>query len=307
MTESDKLIKDLQNLKIQGAINIAKTGLEAVSRIIAKKNYSELADIFFDYNFLKNKLINTRITEPLLENGLYYLEKHWPIEQALNGLKKGISRQINKYLGLINKSQVKIAENGWGLIKNQDKILTHCHSSLAENILIQAKKAGKNFSVYNTETRPLFQGRITAKNLIKRQINTTLVADSAAAFLISRFSGKDLMMDKVIIGADAIAWNGSVYNKIGSYGICLAAHHENVPVYVVTTLLKLDRDNVIKIENRSAKEIWPNAPKNLKIINYAFDLVPAEFIAGIICEFGVIKPSQVKGLVEKNYPWLMKK
>jgi len=303
----DKLTQDLKDIKIQGSSQIAKITLETLGQLILKKNYSESADIFFDYATLKNKLLRIRPTEPMLENGFYFLEKHWPKNQNLLSLKKEINKVIRKYLFLINRNQEKIIKFSNNLIKNQEKIFTHCHSSLVEKILTAAKKSGKFFSVYNTETRPLFQGRITAKNLIRNQIKTTLVADSAAGFLISHYSGRELMMDKVIIGADAIYWDGSVVNKIGSFGIGLAAYHEQVPLYITTTLLKLDRDNKIKIEIREKKEIWPQAPKKLKIINFAFDLVPAKFITGIICEFGIIRPSQVKDLVEKNYPWLLKK
>jgi len=305
--ELPSLINQVKSVKIQGASNIAKTILAEISKIISRKNYQEAGDLFFDFSSLKKKFLNLRPTEPLLENGFNYIEEVWPPATEVKILKKEITKLINKYLFLIKQNEIKIAKFGSQLIKNKERILTHCHSSLVENILIKTKKLNKKFTVYTTETRPLFQGRLTAKNLLKNQIPTLMVADSAASFLISRYSGKDLMMDKIIIGADALRHNGAVINKIGSFGIGLAAWHEKTPLYIATTLLKLDADNKIKIEQRSGKEIWPQAPKNLRIINYAFDQVPAEFITGIICEFGVIRPNQVKGLVEKNYPWLMKR
>ena len=101
-----------------------------------------------------------------------------------------------------------------------------------------------------------------------------MVADSSAAFLISHYSGRKLMMDKIILGADALLPDGTVINKIGSFGIGMVAYEERVPLYVATTLLKFHPKTWIKIEKRPSQEIWPEAPQKLKIINFAFDLIP---------------------------------
>jgi ribose 1,5-bisphosphate isomerase len=192
--------------------------------------------------------------------------------------------------------------HGKKIIKEEDDILTHCHSWLVEQILIKSKEDGKKIKVYNTETRPLFQGRITSQELLKAGISTTMVADSSAGFLLSHFSGKELMMDKVILGADAILSDGSIINKIGSFGIGVVAKEEGIPLYIASTLLKFHDKSWIKIEKRDPQELWPQAPVGLKIINFAFDRIPAEYITGgIICEEGIIKPNQAKMLAKKNY------
>jgi translation initiation factor 2B subunit (eIF-2B alpha/beta/delta family) len=130
-----------------------------------------------------------------------------------------------------------------------------------------------------------------------------MVVDSAAPFLISKESGRELMMDLVLIGCDTILPDGACFNKIGSFSIALSAHREKVPVYVAASLLKFSRE-WIPIEMRREKEIWPGAPKGLEILNFAFDLVPREFISGYITEFGIIKPEHIYRTVKQHYPWL---
>jgi methylthioribose-1-phosphate isomerase len=86
----------------------------------------------------------------------------------------------------------------------------------------------------------------------------------------------------------------------------MSARHSKIPVYIIGSLTKVDAGNNVKIERRSGKELRPDAPKGLEIINYAFDMVPAKFITGIITEYGIIKPKDIKKYVKKYYPRMMK-
>jgi len=301
------VFKEIKSLKIQGATAVAQAVILALREYGTKNKAENL--IIWNRNLRKaaDYLLSARPTEPMAQNGVKFifselkLAKPKNIKQAKNYLKKA----ANDFLILMEDAAQLIIPVGSSIIKNNDHVFTHCHSWLVEQILVTAKKSGKKFHVFNTETRPLFQGRITAKKLLKVGIKTTMVIDSSAGFLISQYSGKELMMDKIILGADAILENGSVINKIGSYGIAAAARHEKIPVYIAAPLLKFYPKSWIKIEERSPKEIWPEAPKKLKIINLAFDLVPAHWIAGIICEAGIIKPNKIRNLVKKIYPWIL--
>ncbi len=185
-------------------------------------------------------------------------------------------------------------------------IVTHCHSSSVVNILVEAHKQKKYIHVYNTETRPLYQGRKTSIDLAKAGVPDTMITDDAAPFFVDNVYESDIHIDMVIIGSDAIKMDGSVYNKIGSFSIALAARHSKIPVYVVGSLTKVDMENAVIIEKRSGKELRPEAPKGLEILNYAFDKVPAKFITGIITEHGIIKPKDIKKMVKKYYPWMIK-
>lgn len=235
------------------------------------------------------QLISTRPTEPLMQNCL-----------ALVKLKgKSVVKPL---LARLDDIKEEIVKNGLPLIKKGSTILTHCHSSTVVALFKMAKKKGFNFKVYLTETRPVLQGRITAKELTDAHINSTMITDSEAAFLVSRQDKTDV--DLVLLGADAITPDGGAVNKVGSYGIALAANEARVPVYIVAKLLKFAAGPV-EIEERSGNEVWKNKPSKLKILNPAFDKIPAELITGFVTEFGIIKPEKVKSVVKKNYPWIV--
>jgi methylthioribose-1-phosphate isomerase len=141
---------------------------------------------------------------------------------------------------------------------------------------------------------------------VKAGVPNTMIVDDSAPFFVDNMYESHIDIDMVIIGSDAIKMDGSVYNKIGSFSIALAAWHSKIPVYVVGSLTKIDTENTVKIEQRPGKEVRADAPKGLDIINYAFDMVPAKFITGIITEYGIIKPKDIKKVVKKQYPWMMK-
>jgi ribose 1,5-bisphosphate isomerase len=312
--EVQKVVKRIASLEIQGATNITKIVLDTLqeegNRLLKKSKTQFLSSI----RNSGRDLAEARPTEPLARNGvqfvLHYLENNKEgisVPQMAKLLKKA----CHLFLVLLKYHDGKIAEAGAPLVKSHMKVFTHCHSSTVEHIIIEAKKSEKTPHVFCTETRPLYQGRITAKKLLKEKVDVTMVVDSAAEFLISKTSGKELMMDIVFLGADSVTSGGSVINKVGSYGIAQVAKHEKIPVYVATSLLKTDPETFVSkyvgIELRDRKEVWPQGPKGLKIVNFAFDRIPSKFIKGIVCEFGVVKPRDIAYLVEKHYPWIFRK
>lgn len=301
-----QLVLDIKNLKIQGATNVCLATLE-ILKLVAKQNEKlPLNQFLKKTKSIAQKASLIRATEPMAQNAIKYifynLAQNYP--QNTNFALKLIYKYSKQFIKILNQNKKQLVKNGIKLINHDDKILTHCHSSSVEKILIASKN--KNIKVFNTETRPLFQGRITAQKLTQAGIDTTMLVDSAADFFISKHSGKNLMMDKVMIGCDSISWDGSVVNKIGSYGIGLSCKYNKVPLYIAGNLLKVDSDNIVNIEIREDSEVWKKRDKkNFDIINFAFDLVPAEFITGIICEFGILKSQDIKKTVLKNYPWLI--
>jgi len=311
MLKLQTTLEKIKKLQIQGANAIAMASLSLLEHE-NMETFENMGVKSLSIRYIKKMkqtvklLLQTRPTEPLNQNLLSFINYQLKLgkQLPLPELKTKIGEAIVYLKNLAENNQNRVISYGQSLIKNQNNIFTHCHSSSVEKILVKAKKSGKKFQVFNTETRPLFQGRKTAKNLLQEKIKVTMVADSAAGFLISDASGKDLMMDLVILGADAVLPNGSVINKIGSYGIASSAYLNKIPLYIACNLLKYDVDGIITIEIRAEEEIWPRKPKGLKIINFAFDKIPAKYIKGIITEFGIIKPVQVKATVKKHYPWL---
>ena len=252
----NKIVENIKKIKIQGARNIARAALYAYS--LSPTDSS------------KNKLIKARPTEPMLVNVLRNYE----------------SLGYKKTLEHFDEAQEKINKIVLKLIKNNSVIFTHCHSTNVINSLIYAKKHGKKFEVYNTETRPLFQGRKTAKELAKARIKITMFIDSA---LDDALSGKQgaRKPNIVFLGADALLKNG-VINKIGSELIAKIAKQIKIPVYIVADSWKFSK-NKIPLEQRNLKEVWDNAPKNIKIKNPAFEFVDKKYISGIVTESGFMK------------------
>ncbi len=298
--------QDIKELRVQGATDVARATLSALQEYgqrVAAEDRSEWQE---KMTAAAERLLSARPTEPLAQNGVQYL---WSVLESVKKLKlvrQSLEKAVDDFMLLIQDSKDLIATNGQNLIKENDKIFVHCHSSSVVNILRRAFNNGEEFEVFNSETRPLYQGRITAQELTEIGISVTMVVDSAVSYFISSQTGEEYDMDMFLIGADALLKDGSTYNKIGSYGMSLAAEHSEVPVYIAASLLKFYPAEKIEIEKRDPAEIWPEAPEKVNIINYAFDEVFQEGITGIITEAGVIKPEEVRKKAYSLYPWLKK-
>jgi len=196
----------------------------------------------------------------------------------------------------------RLSQLGAELIKDGFTILTHCNTgSLATagygtalGIIKAARKQGKKIDVIATETRPLLQGaRLTAWELIQENIPATLITDSMAGHFINQ--GK---VSCVIVGADRIAANGDVANKIGTYTLAVLAAENGIPFYVAaptsTIDLSLNSGAEIPIEERNPEEVTSIggvilAPQGIKAANPAFDVTPHRYITAIITEKGIVK------------------
>lgn len=196
-----------------------------------------------------------------------------------------------------------IGEHGASLIKPDARILTHCNTgalatggigTALASIYVAAER-GLRPQVFADETRPLLQGsRLTAWELHEAGIPVTILPDSAAASLM-----REKEIDLVIVGADRIAANGDVANKIGTYHLAIAARHHGIPFYVAAPSSTIDPEtasgDAILIEQRDPAELrrlgsTPTAPASVAAYNPAFDVTPALLISGIITERGVHRP-----------------
>jgi len=251
----NKILENIKSIKIQGARNIAKAALYAYSLNPTKHS--------------KEQLMKARPTEPMLVNVLNKIEKI-PYKKIISHFKE---------------AQDEINKNVFKIIKSGDVIFTHCHSTNVVQALIYAKKKAKKFQVYNTETRPLFQGRKTAKELKKAGIKVTTFIDSAAAIALEKKQGTR-KTNLVLFGADAILKSG-VINKIGSGMFSEIAKKNKIPVYIIADSWKYSPSSV-KIEERNFREIWKNAPKRIKIRNPAFEKINKNYIKSIVSELGIL-------------------
>ena len=276
----------IKGLEIQGAENIAIASAQTIKALAQKQSYKQLLNA-------KERLIRARPTEPCTHNTLNYV---------FSGTKEPIQIAENAYNAIkhLAQSKARIAELGSKQIRDGDTVFTHCHSSTVLDVLKMAKAKGKNFQVYNTETRPLYQGRAMAKELVSAGIKTTLFVDSAARIAIK---GSDIML----IGCDAITADAKVINKVGSEMFAEIAKRHGTDVFVCSDSWKFDPNSVfqgIKIEQRAAKEVWAEAPKQLKISNYAFERIDPDLITAIISELGILAPEVFVSQAIHEHNWI---
>jgi len=297
--------EQIKRLEVQGARSIAIAAIKAIETLAEQTKAKKKASFIDELKEAQALLSASRETEPLMRNAL-----HWIITQAqesktekIDELCKTVASNTRQFLADLESSRECTAEIGAKRILDGDVILTHCHSSTVTRLFAKAKKAGKNFKVICTETRPAFQGRITAKEMVDLGIETTFIVDSAARSFMAN-------VNIVLVGADAISSEGNVINKIGTSTIAVVANEAQKPFYVVSELLKFDPETLFgaheKIEQRKAEEVWMEGPKNLRIQNPAFDVTPNNYIHGIICEEGVIAPQSIIEVIHRRYPWVLK-
>lgn len=274
--EFKRICQDIKSLKIQGAEGIAKHALMALK---LKHDWVSV-----------RKLISLRPTEPCLRNCIKFATS-----------RGDVNRGVAETLAIMEDAKRKIIKFGANLIQKNDVVFTHCHSSTVVSILLEAKKQGKKFQVYNTETRPNFQGRITANELLKAKIPVTMFIDSSSTSALKK-------ADLFLFGVDAITAQGTVINKIGNKMMAEIAEKYDVPSYACSFSWKFDPKTALggieKLEKRNEKEVWPDKPKKLRISNIVFEEIPTHLIKGIITELGILEPGAFVTEFELRYPFL---
>jgi len=231
------------------------------------------------------------------------------VEHSVEAIKERLEEEAESILAEDIEINKKIGKNGAKLIPKAATILTHCNAgSLATGgfgtalgVIRAAREAGKSVSVIADETRPWLQGlRLTAFELMEDGIPVQVIVDSAAGYFMQ--AGK---IDLVITGADRIAANGDVVNKIGTYQLAVLAKENRVPFYVAAPISTIDLDvgsgDQIPVEERDPKEVSHFGkrmigPKGVKALNPAFDVTPARYVSAIITERGVIRPPFKNGI-----------
>jgi ribose 1,5-bisphosphate isomerase len=304
MAEAVRVTADsIRKLEVQGARNVAIAAIKALEALAEETSAKTRQEFMKELSEARATLFASRATEPLMRNAV-----RWIISQVessgkeqVTALAKVVSSSSSQFLEDLEASKARIAEIGAKRIRDNMVVFTHCHSSTVTSLLSKAKEDGKRFEVVCTETRPAFQGRITAKEMLALGVKTTFIVDSAARSFMRN-------ADIVVVGADAITSEGNVINKIGTGTIALLAHEARKPFYVVAELLKFDPATVSgdyeQIEERSPDEVWKDAPEKLIVRNPAFDVTRRDFIHGIICEEGIIPPHSIKEVMHRKHPWI---
>ena len=253
-------------------------------------------------------------TRPTAVNLSWALErmKHFAesnLDRSVLELKIGIEYEALAITQEDEKINQQMGQHGEPLLDDGARVLTHCNAGAlatagygtALGVIRAAVAAGKKISVIADETRPFLQGaRLTAWELQKENIPVTLICDNMAGYLMSKGE-----IDCVIVGADRIAANGDVANKIGTYTVAILAKEHNIPFYVaapVSTIdLSLSDGSLIPIEERDGREIThikdiQLAPEGISVRNPAFDVTPQRLVTAIITEHGVVAGDYLAGL-----------
>ncbi len=304
----------IKTMIVRGAPAIGATGAYGLAQATLEFRGNNFED-FKEHITKAEKLLKS--TRPTANDLFYAIDfckekilKNFDVENA----KIDAVKYANEYADWNAELCRQIGEHGNKLIKNNQNILTHCNAgalacvdfgtALAPIRIAHYNK--KNIFVYVDETRPRNQGSaLTAWELAQEKIDHAIIADNAAGFFM-----KNKKIDMAIVGADRIAMNGDVANKIGTYEKAVLAKENNVPFYVAAPLSTFDVNSKtgddIPIEERSDEELLyifgidenkkikkiRIAPENSSAKNPAFDVTPAKFITGIITEKGIIKPTR---------------
>ncbi|MDH5810795.1 MAG: ribose 1,5-bisphosphate isomerase [Candidatus Verstraetearchaeota archaeon] len=303
-----KLAEDIRTMRIRGAAQIGRAAAESLSIAAINIRADSPQEYMDQLDGAYKLLLNTRPTAVSLPNALRYV-----MHRVKTAFKRGMDvdelraltiRAAEDFKKSSQEAVRRISDIGAKRIRNGDLIMTHCNSSVAISILKEAKRQGKEFRVIATETRPRFQGRLTAKALSEAGIPVTLIVDSAARYFMPK-------VDKVIVGADVVTANGAVVNKIGTSQIALAAKEARVRVFVGAETYKFSPSTVlgelVEIEERPPEEVIPpeelSQMKGVTVANPAFDVTPPDFIDIIITERGIIPPQASVLILMEEFGW----
>jgi len=300
----ERMWRAIRVLSIRGAPALGIAAAMGLVLGLKTTDAQDSADLIADLREHKAYLETSRPTAVNLFWALQRLERV-AMENTDLGVTELRRRLLEEALAIQNEDRHicrQIGHNGADLIESGHTILTHCNAGAlatadygtALAVVYAAKEDGKEISVFADETRPLLQGaRLTTWELMQEGIPVTLICDNMAAQVM-----RESRIDAVIVGADRIAANGDVANKIGTYGLSILAKEHGVPFYVAaptsTIDMNLNTGDEIPIEQRDAQEVthWgehQTAPEGVDVYNPAFDVTPVDNITAIITEKGVYK------------------
>lgn len=292
----------ISTMEIRGAGRIAKAAAVALRDYAGSLKVDSMDEFTTRIENAAKLLVDTRPTAVSLPNAVRLTSRY--TSEDMEEARAEIINNAEKFIKQSDDALQKIGEIGARRIRDGDVIMTHCNSNAALSIITTAFEQGKNISVIATETRPRRQGLLTSKHLLDHGIPTTLIVDSAARYCMKE-------VDTVIVGADAIAVNGALVNKIGTSQLALAAHEARTNFLAAAETYKFSPNTIlgefIEIEERSIdeiidKETLAGLPK-LNVRNPAFDITPPEYIDLIITDVGAVPPGMAYTIIKEHLGW----
>ncbi len=299
------LAEAIRSLRIRGAPAL---GVAAAYGVVLGTQHSHNVDANKFIEIFDRAAREIGQTRPTARNLFWALERmrsvlRLSIQRGVKEAKRALLEEALRIHREDEEMCAAIGRHGASLVPDPATILTHCNTGAlatggegtAQSIITTAFALGKKVAVYVDETRPLLQGaRLTAWELQKKNIPVTLITDSTAAVVMARRH-----VDLVVVGADRIAANGDVANKVGTYSLAIIAREHGVPFYVAAPTSTIDsgiaHGQEITIEERSGEEVTSGfgkrtAPQGITVFSPAFDVTPNALINAIVTEKGILRP-----------------
>ncbi len=294
----------IKSMEIRGAGRIARAAALALAEHAESLGSTDITEFSGEMKRAADLMAGTRPTAVSLPNAVNIVMASMAHAKTVPEAKLAIGSKAREFVQSSNQAVERIGKIGARHIRDGDVILTHCNSEAALACLIEAKRSGKDFSVFATEVRPRNQGLLTIRVLNEAGIKTNFIVDSAVRSFIND-------IDLVITGADAVTVNGAVVNKIGTSQIALAAHEARTNFVVAAETYKFAPRTIlgelIEIEERPSGEVLPDdIAKSLPYVtvrNPVFDVTPAEYVDLIITESGAIPPQMAYIIIRDYLGW----
>ncbi len=295
----------IKRMEIRGAGRIARAAVKALDEHSASLGTPDLQDYLARMGDAAHILLETRPTAVSLPNAIrsvmsVFREQYPGVEDA----KSAFRERCRAFITASEQAVQRIGEIGARHIRDGDILLTHCNSEAALACILEARREGKQISVFATEVRPRNQGLLTIRTLDKAGIPTSFIVDSAARYFMNE-------VDLVVVGADAVSVNGAVVNKIGTSQIALAAREARTRVMVAAETYKFAPRTIlgeyIEIEERDPGEVLSPALyaelSHIRVRNPAFDVTPADYVDLIVTEAGAIPPQMAYIIIRDVLGW----
>ena len=296
-----KTAASIKNMEIRGAGRIARAAVESLADYARNLDVSDPETFKQEMQRAADILTATRPTAVSLPNAVRSVMRALDSFESVEAGRDAVLARAAEFVDHSEHAIERIAEIGARHISDGDVLMTHCNSEAALSCILEAHRQGKEIEVYATEVRPRGQGLITIRTLNDAGIRTNYIVDSAVRYFIND-------VDLVVVGADAIAVNGAVVNKIGTAQIAHAAHEARTNVIVAAETYKFAPRTIlgelIEIEERDPYEVLPREEVErlpfVRVRNPAFDVTPAEYVDLIVTEMGAFPP-ELAYLVIRDY------
>lgn len=307
--EVETTAEDIAEMEVRGAATIARAAAEALEAQARDSDADTPAGFREELRAAARRLRNTRPTAVSLPNALRYVLNEVDGDSVAD-LRASTVEAAERFRTQLDRAQDDLGAIGANRLRDGDTIMTHCHSTDALACVEAALDDGKEIEAVVKETRPRKQGHITAKQLREWDVPVTMVVDNAARRYLDD-------VDHVLVGADSIAADGSVVNKIGTSMLAVSARERGVPVMVAAQTLKLHPDTLtghtVEIEMRDETEVLSDEERaemgDPDVENPAFDVTPPRYVDAIVTERGQFPPESVVTLMRELYgegtsePW----